>query len=75
MLLPNNVLPKDSLFYNGGLILQELLGSSGVDFFDLFEVVQSRHNMSMSVFIFSLDWLYLCNAAMIDDSDKVKLCT
>lgn len=74
MLLPNNILPKDSLFYNGGLILRELLGSNGVDFFDLFKIVQSKYEMSMSVFILSLDWLYLCNAAKINDSDKVIPC-
>ena len=75
MLLPNNVLPKDSLYYNGGLILRELLSVDGMDFFDLFEVVQNKYGMSMSIFIFSLDWLYLCNAAIFNDSDKIVLCT
>jgi len=74
MLLPNNVLPKDSLYYNGGLILEELLKKKSMDFFELYSIVNKNHGITMSVFIFSLDWLYLCNAAKIDGNDKVKLC-
>ena len=49
MLMPNNVHPKDSIFYNGGLILESLLRNREQDFITLFQSVQSR--MSFNIFI------------------------
>jgi len=74
MLLPNNILPKDSLFYNGGLILNILNKNKEIDFFTLFNEVNTKYEMTMSIFIFSLDWLYLCEAAIVDNNNKVSLC-
>lgn len=72
MLLPNNVHPKDSIFYNGGLILNSLLENREQDFIALFQSVQSK--MSFNIFILSLDWLYLINLATLNESGDIELC-
>ncbi|MFT5916512.1 MAG: hypothetical protein ACI81T_003022 [Bacteroidia bacterium] len=74
MLLPNNILPKDSLYFNGGVILSELMEVKKIDFFDLYNIVDLKVGMTMSVFIFSLDWLYLAGIAKVDNGTNVELC-
>jgi hypothetical protein len=45
-----------------------------IDFFDLYNIVDLKVGMTMSVFIFSLDWLYLAGIAKVDNGTNVELC-
>ena len=77
MLLPNNSQPENSLYYNGALVLQELASSEGrnLSLADLYAAMHSKHNLSASLLMLSLDWLFLLNAATINSEGVVSSCS
>lgn len=72
MLLPDNIHPELSIYYNGSVILNELKGGSEQKLLELYHNVKKYNEMSFSIFILSLDWLYLIQAAQIDEEGVVK---
>jgi len=74
MLLPDNIHPENSLFYNGSLILQVLYKNNGLDLLKLYQEVKQTRNMSFPVFILCLDWLYIANIAEVKNG-RVELCS
>ena len=75
MLLPDNIHPENSIYYNGAFVLQELQKQESQNLLDLYQNVKLHQNMSFSVFILCLDWLFLLNAAEFSNKDKIKLCS
>lgn len=74
MLMPDNIKPENSIYYNGGLVLQVLLKKVRANIFDLYYEVQKIRKMSFPVFVLSIDWLYLIDAAFVKD-EEVILCS
>lgn len=74
MLLPDNVHPQLSIYYNGAILLKYLKKNKNQRLIELFEQVKTENNMSFSTFILSLDWLYLINAAKVKTNGWVELC-
>ena len=75
MLLPDNIHPEDSLYYNGAFVLQAIrMNPSSLDLLDLFQHTKRLKEMSMPVFILCLDWLFLLNLLTLDDKGRVELC-
>ncbi len=74
MLLPDNVHPENSIYYNGAIVLQVLLNNDKLEMLELYHKVNQIQNMSFPVFILCLDWLYLINAAELK-KEKVELCS
>ena len=74
MLMPENIDPKKSIYYTGGMVLQLIQKSGNMGVFDLYSEVKSKYGMSFPVMLLSLDWLYLIGAATVTKSGKVKLC-
>ncbi|WP_390894515.1 ABC-three component system middle component 6 [Levilactobacillus namurensis] len=58
MILPNDTKPKTSLYYLGGIIIQELQANknTSIPFLDLYERVKRQQNISIKVFSMTLDW-------------------
>jgi len=75
MLLPDNIHPQLSIYYNGALILKELKQLAKQQVFDLYQRIRSQYNMSFPIFMLCLDWLYLIDSAKIDDDGWVELCS
>lgn len=75
MLLPDNIHPKLSIYYNGSVVLLELKAKAKQKMIDLYQHVKNRNDMSYPTFILSLDWLYLIDAAKIDENGWVELCS
>ena len=75
MLLPDNIHPELSIYYNGSLVLAELKKESKLQIMDLYERVKELNGMSFNIFILSLDWLYLIDVAQIDPEGVVALCS
>lgn len=73
MLLPDNIHPKYSIYYNGSIILQELKQTNNQPIFNLYQKIKNINDMSFPIFILSLDWLYLIDIAKTDEG-KVMLC-
>lgn len=74
MLLPDNIHPELSIYYNGALVLKELQKNNGQSIVQLFTILKSKTDMSFSVFILCLDWLYLIDAAKVNERGNVELC-
>jgi hypothetical protein len=74
MLLPDNIHPELSVFYNGAIVLSSLNKNLQQKILDLYFNVKKINNMSFSVFVLSLDWLYLIDAAEIDGKGIIRKC-
>jgi hypothetical protein len=75
MLLPDNIHPELSIYYNGSIVLQELKLQSKQPVFDLYQKVKSINDMSFPTFMLSLDWLYLIDVARLNEKGWVELCS
>ena len=71
MLLPDNIHPELSIYYNGSIVLAELNEKSKLQIMDLYQRVKERNGMSFPIFILSLDWLYLINVAQVNSEGVV----
>jgi hypothetical protein len=74
MLLPDNIHPKYSIYYNGAFVLQALQQQPMQNLLELYQNVKQKKNMTFPIFILCLDWLFLLNVAVLSDSGDVELC-
>lgn len=74
MLLPDNIHPENTIYYNGAYVLQALQKQNKQNLLDLFQNVKLQHNISFAMFILCLDWLYLLNVAKLNKNGEVELC-
>jgi hypothetical protein len=74
MLLPDNIHPENTIYYNGAFVLQSLQNKNKQSLIELYQNVKQKRDMSFSVLILCLDWLYLIDLAEIDKNGEVKLC-
>lgn len=75
MLLPDNIQPELSIYYNASLVIDELQKNNNQDILILFDNVKTKNNMSFSIFILCLDFLYLIDVAHIDNKGNISLCS
>jgi len=74
MLLPDNIHPELTIYYNGSIVLNTLQNNDNIEMLELYSKVKKIQNMSFSIFVLSLDWLYLIDVAILQ-KEKVKLCS
>lgn len=74
MLLPDNIKPELTIYYNGAIILEELNIKNKWDIIDLYQKVKQKNNMSFMTFMLSIDWLYLIDIAIMNKNGEVELC-
>lgn len=74
MLLPDNIHPEDSVYYNGAFVLQAAQNNPVSDLLDLYQQVKQSKKMSMPVFVLCLDWLFLLDILTLNDQGRVELC-
>ena len=75
MLLPDNIHPDNSIYYNGAFVIESLKKGMSYELLDLYQEVKTRKKMSFSVFILCLDWLYLLDVAILNSKGKIELCS
>jgi len=75
MLLPDNIHPENSIYYNGAFVIESLRTNQSFKLLDLYEEVKSKRSMTFSVFILCLDWLYLLDVAKINNLEEIELCS
>lgn len=75
MLLPDNIHPEQSIYFNGSFVLQSLQKQSKQNLLDLYQNVKQQRNLTFPVFILCLDWLFLLNVALLNDNGEVELCS
>lgn len=74
MLLPDNIHPELSIYYNASFIIKELKTKNIQQLLDLFHKIKSVQDMSFPTFLLCLDWLYLIDVAYVNEKGEVKLC-
>ncbi len=74
MLLPDNIHPENSIYFNGALVLQVLQKNNGIDLINLYQEVKLVKDMAFSVFVLCLDWLYIADIAEVKEG-RVALCS
>ena len=70
MLLPDNIRPELTIYYNGAIILKELEIKNRYDIIDLYQKVKETNDMSFFTFMLSIDWLYLLQVAIINQMER-----
>ena len=74
MLLPDNIHPELSIYYNSALVIKELKKNNIISIVNLYSEVKNINPISFSTFVLCLDWLYLINIAKINEKGEVELC-
>lgn len=74
MLLPDNIHPELSIYYNGSFVIEELKKENKQTIMHLYQKIKEIREMSLPTFILCLDWLYLINVAEVNDEGYVELC-
>ena len=59
MLLPDNMHPEFSIYYNGALVLKSLQQKRSQNLLEIYQDVKETYGMSFPILVLSLDWLYL----------------
>jgi hypothetical protein len=74
MLLPDNIHPEQSIYFNASFLLKELLLNRRQDMIDLYQKVKEKKNMSFPIFILCLDWLFLLSVLQTNKDGTIELC-
>lgn len=75
MLLPDSIHPKHSVYYTGAIVLQTLQKYGTMSFADLFVEMKKSNDISFRLLTITLDWLYLINAAVLNEKGEISLCS
>jgi len=59
MLVPDNIHPEQTIYFNGAFVLKAIQKRRVMDLLDLYIQTTSEREMSMPVFLLCLDWLFL----------------
>jgi hypothetical protein len=74
MLLPKDVHPMNSLYFNGAYIIKALRDSRSMGFMDLYLATKELRDMPIAIFVLALDWLFLA-AVVRNNHGHVELCS
>lgn len=75
MLLPENIHPKNSLYFNGAYVLKALKEENNLSIVQLYFRVKVFHQISISLFVLTLDWLYLVGLVSFNSVGNITLCS
>ena len=75
MLLPDNIHPKNSIYYNGALVLDIVRQHKRLSIADLYFQLKKDNDVSFSILVLSLDWLYLIDAVIVNNKGEIQLCS
>jgi hypothetical protein len=75
MLVPDNIHPEQTIYFNGAFVLKAIQENRVMDMLDLYINTMAKREMSMPVFALCLDWLFLLNLVTLNDHGKVELCS
>lgn len=75
MLIPDNIHPEQTVYFNGAFVLKVMQKKRAVNLLDLYILTKAEREMSMPLFVLCLDWLFLLNLVTLNESGEVKLCS
>ena len=74
MLIPDNIHPEQTIYFNGTFVLKVIQKHRAMDMLDLYIKTKAAREMSMPIFVLCLDWLFLLNLITLNDNGKVESC-
>jgi hypothetical protein len=74
MLLPEEIHPEESIYYNGAFVLRELR-QKPTSILELYGKVKANKNMSFPIFVLCIDWLYLIEKVELTEKGEIELCS
>lgn len=74
MLIPDNIRPEDSIYYNGAKVLEVILSAERITIAELYISLKSKMDISFATLILCLDWLYLIECVEVKNGE-VTLCS
>lgn len=75
MLLPDNIHPKNTLYYNGAMVIRALRELGEASLLDLLAECRTRVDVPMALLVLSIDWLYLAGRVRRNDAGNFVLCS
>jgi hypothetical protein len=75
MLIPDNIRPEESIYYNGAFVVKALGEIPEWDLIGLYEATKHVQDMSMPIFLLSLDWLFLLGFLFLNSEGRIQKCT
>lgn len=75
MLLPDNIHPKNSIFFNGAIVLDLIQEHNAINIVHLYSLAKQKVNISYSIFVLCLDWLFLIDQANLNEEGDIILCS
>ncbi len=73
MLLPDDIRPEDSIYYNGAIVLKILQMEKKLSIMDLYCRLREKNKITFAVVQLCIDWLYLIDCVTIKNGE-VELC-
>lgn len=76
MIVSKDINPERDFYFLGAKII-ELINpneSNEINFFDIFEKINSTEKLSINLFTLTLDWLFLIGAIDISKNGNLKKC-
>lgn len=74
MLIPDNIRPEDSIYYNGAKVLEIILSERRITIAELYVRLREKLNISFATMLLSLDWLYMIECLEVKNGEVV-LCS
>jgi hypothetical protein len=74
VLLPDNIHPEQTIYYNASHVLNILLRKKQVPLFELYMETNLSVKITVPVFLLSLDWLFLINIINYMEDGSIVLC-
>jgi len=75
MLIPDNIHPNQSIYYNGAFVLKVLQENGLQKLLDLYHNVKQEKKMTFPVFVLCLDWLFLLDLIVLNKNGEIELCS
>ncbi len=75
MLLPDNIHPDQTIYYNGAFVLKAIVRRREAEIIDLYIQTSQERHMSLPMFILCLNWLYLLELITLNTHGRVTLCS
>ena len=74
MLVPDNIRPEDSIYYNGAKVLEVMQAEKHLPIGELYVRLREHLDISFATLMLSLDWLFLIDCVEIKGGE-VMLCS
>ena len=75
MLLPDDIHPEQTVYYNGAYVLEALKEGEERSVLDLYAQTKRHKEMSMPTFALCLDWLFLLDLIEFNEKGMIHLCS